>query len=417
MQLASAWTTSAMRRPASSESRLKEPMPKRRLAIIATHPIQYQVPWFQRLAQVPGIELTVYFALLPDAVQQSGGFGNPFNWDVPLLEGYTWEALINTSRHAELGKFWGLSTPGVSSVLRKNRPDAVVITGWHSYPLLQALWACLRLGIPRLIRGESNAMKPRTAAVKALHRLLLSRFDAFLTIGQSNREFYSGNGIVQERMLSCPYFVDNARFQQGARDLAANRLAIRRTFQVPEDCVCFLFVGKVQQKKRPLDLLKALDVLKAEGHKIHLLIVGTGELLDEAKRFAAERRLPASFAGFLNQSELPRAYVATDCLVLPSDYGETWGLVVNEAMACGLPALVSDRVGCGPDLIQDGVTGRVFPFGDVKALAKQLGELASRPDLLATMGSNARRRIGEYSVDNAVDGTLRALDWVLAREA
>lgn len=390
-------------------------MPTRKLAIIATHPIQYQVPWFQHLAQAPGVELTVYFALLPDAIQQSVGFGNSFNWDIPLLEGYTWKALKNTTRHVELGKFWGLSTPGIFSAFAQNRPDAVVITGWNSYPLLQALGACLRLGIPRLVRGESNALKPRGVAVKALHRLLLTRFDAFLTIGQSNREFYSGYGIAEERMFPCPYFVDNARFQKSAADLASERFVIRQNFQIPEDSVCFLFVGKIQHKKRPLDVLKALEILKAQFHRIHLLVVGTGELLDEAKRFASAQFLPVTFAGFLNQTEIARAYTAADCLVLPSDYGETWGLVVNEAMACGLPAIVSDRVGCGPDLIENGVTGYIFPFADTSALADRMHLIAGNAEARITMGQNALRRVTGYSVAKAVEGTLAALSSVMRK--
>ena len=130
----------------------------------------------------------------------------------------------------------------------------------------------------------------------------------------------------------------------------------------------------------------------------------------------AEHRLPVSFAGFLNQTEMPAAYVATDCLVLPSDYGETWGLVVNEAMACGKPALVSDRVGCGPDLITPGETGALFPFGDVPALAAQITALAANPPALVRMGQQARLRVMDgYSVQRAVSGVLDAVRFATTR--
>src|SRR4029077_19922149 len=125
-----------------------------------------------------------------------------------------------------------------------------------------------------------------------------------------------------------------------------------------------------------------------------------------AKPLAAEAGLPVSFAGFLNQTELTRAYAAGDCLVLPSDYGETWGLVVNEAMVCGLPAIVSDRVGCGPDLVEPGVTGAIFPFGDVQLLAQRLCDLAADRARAHAMGQRAEERIRDYSVDHAVAGTL-----------
>ena len=128
-----------------------------------------------------------------------------------------------------------------------------------------------------------------------------------------------------------------------------------------------------------------------------------------------QSRVPVTFAGFLNQTEMPAAYAVTDCLVLPSDYGETWGLVVNEAMACGIPAVVSDRVGCGPDLVEHDVTGLVYPFGDVEALADALRTLAIRPAQLAEMGARARDRVTDYSVERAVAGTLEAVRYVATK--
>jgi glycosyltransferase involved in cell wall biosynthesis len=122
------------------------------------------------------------------------------------------------------------------------------------------------------------------------------------------------------------------------------------------------------------------------------------------------------FAGFLNQSQLGAAYAAADLLVLPSDSRETWGLVVNEAMACGRPAIVSDRVGCAGDLVTDGATGAVFPFGNVDALARHLVEFAADPQRLRRMGGQARARVQRgYSIENSVDGTVRAVRSVLAQ--
>ena len=146
--------------------------------------------------------------------------------------------------------------------------------------------------------------------------------------------------------------------------------------------------------------------------KIYMLMVGDGELKFQCEAFARENNLPVTFTGFLNQSEIIRAYVASDCLVLPSDYGETWGLVVNEAMACGLPAIVSDRVGCGPDLVKEGVTGSVFPFGDVDTLAEKLIWFAQNPEKTKAMGEQAKKLIQKYSVEEVVKGTVDAIKYV-----
>jgi glycosyltransferase involved in cell wall biosynthesis len=138
-------------------------------------------------------------------------------------------------------------------------------------------------------------------------------------------------------------------------------------------------------------------------------MVGDGPQRRECEAAVRESRLPIRFAGFLNQSEIVRAYVATDAVVLPSE-GETWGLVVNEAMACGKPALVSDRVGCGPDLVSPGETGFVFPFGNVQALASLMVDGASCPDRLMAMGAHARDRLNrQHSIEAAVNRLIDAL--------
>ena len=383
-----------------------------KLAIVATHPVQYQVPWYRALALRDGVDLTVYFALLPTPEQQGVDFGLDFAWDVPLLDGYRWEALENTARQPSLRGFLASRTPGVGEVLAHARPAAVIVGGWNALPLLQALSASRRLGIPCLVRAESSGLEPRPPWTRALHRGLLSRFRACLAIGESNRRFYLRNGVPAERIFPVPYFADNDRFAAQAERWTPERDAIRAGWGIGPVEICFLFAGKLVAKKRVLDFLAACGTARRSDPRIRPLVVGTGEMESAARGFAARHESGAAFAGFLNQTEISRAYVAADCLVLPSDYGETWGLVVNEAMAHGLPAIVSDRVGCGPDLVLDGLTGRVFPFGDVEALARTLLALAADGGARAEMGRRAREHVASYSAARAVDGTLRAVAYV-----
>jgi glycosyltransferase involved in cell wall biosynthesis len=393
-----------------------------KVAIVSTHPIQYHTPWFRELAR-RNIDLTVYYALLPDQQQQAVGFGEPFVWDIPLLEGYQWELLPNRRKKPSLDGFFRSSTTAIYSKLADSAPDVVILTGWQSLPLLQALWAAVRLRIPCILRGESNGLRSRPLLVRGLHRLLFSVIDAFLAIGELNRDFYLHYGIPAHMIFPAPYFVDNQRFTNQFREDRRDRAALRVQWTIDEpsarlqdqDRVCFVFAGKLEPKKRLMDLLQALEATSRINGNIHLLVVGTGELMDEARKFADSRRLPVTFAGFLNQTEITRAYAAADCLVLPSDYGETWGLVVNEAMACGLPVIVSDRVGCAPDLVEEGVTGGVFQCGDVEALALKLQEFASDSTRLVQMGEQGKLRIRNYSVENAVEGTLAAIEFVSIR--
>ena len=380
-----------------------------RLGIVASHPVQYQVPWYRALAAREELQLTVYYALLPTPAQQGVGFGEQFAWDVPLLDGYRWQALPNAARAPSLDGFLASRTPAVTEVLETARPDAVIVSGWHALPLLQATRACRRLGIPCLVRGESSGLRRRPWWARAVHRRLLAGFDAFLAIGEANREFYLSNGVPRARIFSVPYFADNERFAEQAARWRPERDAIRRGWGIAPDEACFLFAGKLVPKKRVLDFLAACAFARERMPAIRALVVGSGEMAEAAMRLAAERALEAVFVGFLNQTEISRAYVAADALVLPSDYGETWGLVVNEAMVHGLPAIVSDRVGCGPDLVEEGLTGRIFPCGNVRALARVLTETAVDADRRGEMGRHARRRVAAYSAERAVEGTLEAI--------
>jgi glycosyltransferase involved in cell wall biosynthesis len=300
----------------------------------------------------------------------------------------------------------------VADKLRQWKPDLAILTGWQSKMLVQAWWACVRLGVPRIVRGESNALSNRPSWKRAAHRAWLRGFDRFLAIGKANRDFYLQAGIPESRIHPCPYFVDNARFAAAAARLRDRRGELRSRWSIPERATCFIFCGKLIAKKRPLDLLSALQRAIAAGASAHVLVVGDGELMSDARALAARERLPVSFAGFLNQTEIAGAYVASDCIVLPSDCGETWGLVVNEAMACGLPVIVSDRVGAGPDLIEEGKNGYVVRSGDAQALAARCLDLLHDKTRLDQFGEFSAVKIQGYTPEHAAEQFAAAVHCV-----
>lgn len=406
----------------SADLRAKSPTGlaiKPRVLWVATHPIQYQVPLFQAVERAGALDFAVVYIQRPDARQQGAGFGVAFEWDIPLLEGYRWRVADGVAGRGGLEGFAATWLRHPVQLLRRLQPDVLVLTVWHALPLVQLLLAARCLGIPVVMRGEANALRTRDWRARAAHRVVLAMCRAFLCIGKGNEAFYRGYGVQPSRLFPAPYFVDNARFHAAAQQLGLGRDELRSRWGIRRDAVCFLYAGKLEPKKRILDLLAALERASARTTApMHVLVVGTGALMDEARDFVETRKLPVHFAGFLNQTEMPAAYVAADALVLPSDYGETWGLVVNEAMACGRPALVSDRVGCGPDLIIPGQTGDTFPFGDVDALAQCLADWAQDPGRLGAMGARARQRVTEgYSVERAVEGLHAAVQAVMWRGA
>lgn len=375
-----------------------------RLVVFTSHPIQYQAPWFRAIERSGRFDLLVVFARIPSPEEQAIGFGGAFAWDVPLLDGYA-STVLRAGRLPQSPQFLRRPALGVAALLRRHRPDAVLVLGWQEVSLIQAIMATRFAGIPLVLRGESNDLRPRPAPVRAAHRALVAQADGALSIGSANRRFFEAAGMPPLRIVDAPYFVDNEYFVARAATATARRQALRRQWGIPRDAVVPLFAGKLQPKKRPIDFLSALDAVGREGSGVHALVVGEGELSKACHQFAQERDIPVTFAGFLNQSRMPEAYAVSDFLVLPSDSGETWGLVVNEAMACGLPAIVSDEVGCAEDLVGAGGGGFSYRMGDVDVLVESMRQLIVDSELRRVLGDRARRRIlQDYSVARAVEG-------------
>jgi glycosyltransferase involved in cell wall biosynthesis len=364
------------------------------------------------LAAEPDLEIEVLYAMIPDAAQQGDGFGVAFTWDVPILEGYPWRRLRNVAREPSVTRFGGCDTPELYSEIRQDRWDAVLVNGWVAKTCVQALAAARRAGVPCIVRGEANSLRHRALWKRVLHRALLRQYAAFLYIGRANRAFYRAHGIGEKRLFFGPYGVDNEEFARAAREPARQRDSLRSRWGIAPDACCLLFAGKLEPKKRPLDLVEAAARLRSctpeQPPAVHVLFAGDGALRAACEDASRRWGVPVTFAGFLNQSEMPAAYAAADALVLPSDAGETWGLVVNEAMACGLPAVVSDRVGCQEDLV-DASTGWVYRCGDVTALTAALREAVRDPGALTAKGAAARARVASYSVEALVQGTVDAV--------
>jgi glycosyltransferase involved in cell wall biosynthesis len=279
-----------------------------------------------------------------------------------------------------------------------------------------------------IIRGESTLQRSPVAGARGVVRRLLwlpargrlyraafRRLDAFLVIGTRNRDYYRSFGVPDEKMFWAPYGVDNEWFalSEPARSMA--RARVRDRLGVGNETVVFASSAKLIARKRPFDLLDAVAALRARRVDAHALFIGDGAERDALAARAAGAGIADSvtISGFVNQAELPAWYAASDALVLPSDARETWGLVVNEAMAAGLPVIVSDAAGCSPDLVEQGRNGFTFPCGDVSALADYL-------ERVVALGADGRRAYGErsraivegFGLDVVANATAAAVDAV-----
>jgi glycosyltransferase involved in cell wall biosynthesis len=387
-----------------------------RLGIVTSHPIQYQVPLFRALAE--RVDLQVYFAHRATADNQAeAGFGVGFDWDTDLTSGFRHTFLRNVSSRPSIMRFGGCDTPDVGRSLAADQIDALLVYGWHFKAYLQAARAARSLDLPVMARTDSHLDAPRSVlkrVAKAVgYPVFLRWFDAFLPTGTRAAAFLQRYRVPQKRIFVVPYCIDVDFFERGAAVARNDRERIRAEYGAASNEFVVLFVGKLIELKRVDVLLDALGSLVRRGSVLRLFIVGTGPLEAAVRRQASELGIPTAFMGFVNQSRLAAIYVAADLLVLPSQ-SETWGLVVNEAFACGLPAVLSDRVGCAPDMIREDLTGRIVPVGDSRGLANAIQDFAGKAhdptvrDALAEMTAH-------YSPARSAEAVIAAAKAVLGK--
>ena len=394
-----------------------------RLAIVISHPVQYFSPLFRRLADQPEIDLTVFYSSLAGALPAlDREFGVKVAWDTPLLEGYQFKALKNFWP-GRRGGFWSYASPGIAKELWRGCYDAVLVYGWGDLSAWLAILAARSGKTPCMITGDSNYIyekqMPKLKALlkRALLTPLFRNVQAFLVTGRFNRMFYADYAVKDERMFFAPFAVDNDYFIERALLARTSRDEIRARYGVPPHVVLLLFVGKLIQRKRPLDIALALKRLQPTLPSLGAVWVGDGELRPqleaEIARLGVER---ACVLGFKNQNELPDLYAMSDMFVLPS-WEDPMPLVTNEAMACGLPVIVSDRTGVWGQggLVREGETGYVYRAGDVAALSDAVRKLVADPELRQAMGRRAGEVVKEFSLDRCVDGILQALRFAVAR--
>ncbi len=377
---------------------------KYRLGVLASHPIQYQTPLFRELAR--HVDLMVYFAHRQTATgQAASGFNVAFEWDVDLLGGYEHRFLHNRAKRSSTDRYSGCDTPAIADEIRQGKFDAFLVTGWYLKSYWQAIRACRRHQIPVMVRGDSQLSTPRgwlkQAVKKIVYPRILSQFDACLYVGEKNREYLEHYGVPAGRLFFSPHCIDNEAFSSRAKMI--NRTASREQLGIKPDQQAVLFVGKLLDIKRPQDLIEALQILRSQGMDAIGVFAGDGPLRSALESQGKERGVPLVFLGFRNQTELPEAYATADIMVLPSE-SETWGLVVNEALACGTPVVVSDAVGCAPDLVTEGESGAVYPVGDTAKLADAL----IRTFAIKRQSQLISRRIDSYSISKAAQGILDA---------
>lgn len=386
------------------------------MVVVETHPIQYHAPVWRRLAEHHGVRVVVIYAS-DHSVRgyKDAEFGVSFAWDVDLLAGYTAIFLKHAPGEASQPAAGVWAARGLGRALAKVRPDAVLLVG-YSPGFHQVAWLqVIRSRLPLIFRGEvtdhAQVRSPAKGAVRdRVLRTAYRRCAQICYVGQRSLAHYQRLGVAPGKLSFSPYCVDDSVFRAGEEDRSHLRTRTRSELGIPAGASVLLFSGKLSERKDPEILLRAMTHLDvADPGPYVVIFLGEGRLRaaleDQAAAIGACR---VRFVGFRNQREMSPFFHAADVLVLPSRQSETWGLVVNEALAHGLPCVVSDAVGCAADLVESGLTGEVFPAGDVRALADSLTRVFKWRAGVSTREA-CRSRVAGYGVPAAAAGIAEAL--------
>jgi glycosyltransferase involved in cell wall biosynthesis len=390
------------------------------LAVVETHPVQYHAPVYRCVQGQFGVPVTaIYGSDFSVIGYEDPEFKARFAWDTDLLSGHEVRFL---RRVAEGGAqtAGAVSARGLGRTLAETAPAAVLVCGYGSPFHRMALAQAMRRRLPILFRAETTDHAVQRSRLKAWARsrtlrALYRRCSRLLYIGERSYQHFRKLGCPERRLVFSPYCVDPTTFRAREADRAECRTITRAELGIGPSRTVVLFAGKLSPRKGPDLLLRAARMLPASGdERPVLLFLGDGELRGPLERLANEPPVAdVRFVGFQNQTRLSAFYHAADLLTLPSRHLETWGLVVNEALLHGVPCVVSDVVGCAPDLVRPGVTGEIFRADSVEELGLALArgfELVGRPDVRAA----CRAALSEYSVERAAAGIAAAFRAVVS---
>lgn len=381
-----------------------------RLAIVTTHPIQYYAPWFRFIAERAAVDLRVFY-LWDFGTKETGDpdFGVAIKWDLPLTEGYAHTFVRNVSKTPGTSRFGGMHNPSLAEEVRAFAPDAVLMMAYNYRATMEFLLRWDRRRAPLLFRGDSHRIGGLGSGPKAMLRRayiawVYRRFAACLAVGAANREYLRLHGVPPERIFSSPHAIDNDRFAPSP-ETAAEAARFRAELGVPAEDTVAMYVGKFIPRKRVADVARAF-VAAGLGERESLLLVGNGSE-EAALRALTDGHPKIFFAPFQNQRRMPAVLASADLVLLPSSI-ETWGLILNEAMAAGRAVASTTAVGATQDLVHDGTNGFVVPVADVDAWTARLGAAMRDRERLRTWGAASREIIARYSYREATQGLLDA---------
>jgi glycosyltransferase involved in cell wall biosynthesis len=371
---------------------------KPRLAIVTSHPIQYNAPWFRLLSERNKISIKVFYTLgtFEKEALKDPGFGRTIKWDIPLLEGYEFENVKNISVAPGTRNYSGIVNPELVSTIEKWRPSALLVFGWNFNSHLK----CIRhfsKKMPVFFRGDSTLLNEGKGIRKYIRRTVLKwvyrNVDIAFYVGQRNKDYFLRNGLQKSQLVLAAHAIDNDRFMQPEAMYNDQAKEWLQSLGIPNDHFVVLYAGKFEAVKNVSLLLKAARLLN--NVHINFILAGNGPLEADLKAMAGSN---VHFLDFQNQQKMPVLYRLADVYVLPS-LSETWGLGVNEAMACSRAVLVSDQCGCAADLVNENCNGYIFKSENAEDLVEKLTLLYNEKGRIRDMGRQSLNIIRNFSFE------------------
>lgn len=368
----------------------------KRLAIITTHPVQYYAPVFRLLAERGNILIKVFYTWERGSEQFDEGFGKLVSWDLPLLNGYEYEFVSNNGNQRK--SFWDIKNPTLNDTIKNWNADVILVFGWNYLSHLKAM-RYFKNKIPVTFRGDSTLIGEKRNLKSGLRKVFLSYIYRYIDyafyVGMNNKRYYIKFGLHESNLIFTPHAIDNKRFQ--AADVSNESFAkeLKNKLSLKGNDIVILFAGKLQSIKNVELLINAIK--KIQRQDVHLLIVGNGNKEISLKELASDTP-NIHFLPFQNQTLMPVIYNLAHIFSLPSKR-ETWGLAVNEAMACGKPILVSDKVGCAIDLVKKGENGYIFESDNIDDLIEKLNFMLNLKKI-DEMGIRSKEIISSWNFEN-----------------
>lgn len=376
----------------------------KRLAIITSHPIQYNAPLFQLISKRNNIRIKVFYTWQQSAdTVYDPDFGIMRNWDIPILEGYDFEFVKNIAKNPGSHHFMGIVNPDILKVINNYQPDGLLVYGWAFSGHLRVL-RFFKGKIPVYFRGDSTLLNESQGfSFKKLMKLIFLKWvysfvDIAFYTGIQNKKYFLKYGLKENQLVFAPHAIQNERFFPNHENKNLGK-ELRKRLSIKDYEIVILFAGKFQYQKDPKTLILAFQ--KLANNNCHLVMVGDGILKEELKLLSGNNK-NIHFLPFQNQTEMPALYQLCDIFILPS-ISETWGLSVNEAMASGKPVIATDRTGSSVDLIKPYVNGFTFRSSNAEELVEIFKVVCLNKELLLQYGVCSLELIKQWNFDNLAE--------------